>query len=80
MTVDPPESLVGIPEDIAKSELPYFDKLAHTIRVASDTISYRDAMGGLHSVDIGAVNKQVWKEKLLKDLDSFAESLRKHED
>ena len=77
MTVDPPETIMGIPEEVAKSDVSLWEKAIKGIKIASDTISYVDAMDELHIVDFASINRRIWRERLLEDVEEFAAEIRK---
>ena len=76
MSLEPPKTLLGIPEEILTKQLSFEDKIGHTVRVSANTVSYIDEMGEIHQVDIRKMNQQVWKERLIKDLEVFITELR----
>ena len=77
MSLEPPETITGIPEEIAKGDMEYMQKIYQAEKISTESISFRDSMGEIHSIDIGAVNQQIWKERLLKDIDVFISEIRK---
>jgi transcriptional regulator with XRE-family HTH domain len=77
MTLDSPDIVLGIPEDIARSNMAFTEKISHYERIAADTISFSDSMNELHPINIGEINRQIWKQRLMNDLEKFTVEVRK---
>lgn len=73
MTLDAPSIVSGIDADIAFRDIPYWEKWEHIVKVSSDSISYSDQMGEAHSIRFNEINQQVWRNRLMKDIDDFVE-------
>ena len=76
LSLDTPETVMGISEEIANSKMPLLEKAANGIRIAANSIFYSDGMNEVHKIDIAEINKQIWKDRLIKDIDMFIESIR----
>ncbi len=77
MTLDSPDIVLGIPEDIARNNMAFTEKISHYERIAADTISFSDSMNELHPINIGEINRQIWKQRLMNDLEKFTVEVRK---
>ena len=77
MSLDPPETILGIPEEIACRNIPFVEKVGHSVRIASDSVSYKDKNNEIHSINVGVINQQVWKERLLQDVEAFILEIKK---
>ena len=80
MSRRPARVISGLPKEIAESNLEFKEKMKRFVKVAADTISYSDGEGGARQIDIGAISMQIWKERLLRDAESFAASIRAEDD
>lgn len=63
MTLEAPSIVSGIDAE----------KWKHIVNVSSDSISYSDQMGEAHSIRFNEINQQVWRNRLMKDIDDFVE-------
>ena len=66
-----PQALMGMPEEVSNSDLDIFEKISRSVRCDVSNTSYMDGAGGMHLVDIAEINRQVWKEKLLQDIEAL---------
>jgi hypothetical protein len=71
LTLDSPAYVSAIPEEVTRSDLPYMNKIYQQVRVDANTISFTDQMGEPHLVNISDVNRQIWKDRLMQDVDAF---------
>ena len=76
MSLDPPESILGIPKDIMSRNIPFCEKAANSIQIAANYVSYRDSNNEIHPVDIGVLNQQIWKDRLIHDIEKFIAELK----
>ena len=71
MSISPSDTVLGIPEELAKSNLSLIDRAASAIRISADSLSFSDGSGGIRNIDIGAISRQIWKEQLVNDIECF---------
>ena len=77
MTLDASETVLGIPAEVAYSNRPFEEKIASSVRIAAKSISFSDGNNGFHQIDVNAINKQIWKDQLLIDVEKNVSEIRK---
>ena len=77
MTLSPPKTVKGITEEIADSDRSLAEKAVNSVKIASEMMFFTDEMGEVHHIDMGAINQQLWKERLLRDVELFVNEIRK---
>ena len=76
LITDRTEKIVGIPMEVAEKDISWPDKTAKSIAVSPDSLYFSDSMNETHRVDIIEVNRQIWEERLLKDIDELVQVIR----
>ena len=77
MSLDPPEYILGIPNDIASKKIPFLEKAVNSVQIAANSISYKDSNNEIHPINIGLLNQQIWKERLIQDVEKFIIEIKK---
>jgi len=76
---DKTKRITGIPEKVLNSNLPWIDKLSQSVTLSPDSLYFSDSMNEPHSVNIREINKKIWKERLLKDIDDLIQCVENKE-
>ena len=77
LSIGAPEVVKGILEETARADIPYIDKIYQSVNIAADSLSYVDEMHESHPISIDKINRQIWKERLMKDVDDFIADISK---
>ena len=75
-----PQTIMGVPEMVSKSNLSLAEKIERTIKFDAAMVSYQDGAGGARRIDIAAINRQIWKEKLLQDVEALILDLQREDE
>ena len=70
------EHIRGLPLDIVNSDLSWNEKALSSVTLCPDTLYFTDSMNETHKVNIGEVNRKIWEERLLKDINNMIQYLR----
>lgn len=66
----------GIPLDIANSNIPWRQKISSSVTLDPDALYFTDSMKETHTVNISEINRKIWEERLLRDIDIMIQYLR----
>ncbi|MBO4459233.1 MAG: hypothetical protein J5778_01090 [Clostridiales bacterium] len=78
LITDRTEKIVGIPMEIASSNLSSVDKSVNSIAISPDSLCFSDSMNEIHKVNIIEVNRKIWEEQLLKDIDALVRVVKEN--
>ena len=65
------KQIKGFPLDGEESNLSWYEKPSKSIALRADALFFTDSMTETHMVNISEVNKKIWEERLLRDIDSM---------
>ena len=76
---DVPDKVVGIPYNIDNSDLSWIEKINHSTYISARGLFFSDTMNESHRIDLKEIHKQIWRERLLEDIDAMIEYIKTKE-
>jgi len=73
LVTDKTRKIRGLPIDVVNSSASWQDKALQSVWLSPDNLYFSDSMNEIHHVNIREVNKKIWEERLLRDIDTMTQ-------
>lgn len=70
------EKVVGIPMEVMGSNLSWNEKMMNNIAISPESLCFSDSMNEPHNVNIKEINRKIWEERLMNDIDDMIEHIK----